>query len=113
MSEDCVFCKIVNGEIPAKIVYENETVIAFHDNAPQAPVHVLVIPKKHSPSLMHLSDFSVMQAVMEAVPNVAKNCQVEAQGFRLVLNTGSNAGQMVPHIHVHLLGGRSLTWPPG
>jgi histidine triad (HIT) family protein len=112
---DCLFCKIVDREIPAAIVYEDDRVLAFNDINPQAPVHVLVIPKRHIASLADLApnhDPIVGELVRRAAA-IADERGIAAGGYRTVFNTNRDAGQTVFHIHLHLLGGRSLTWPPG
>lgn len=108
---DCIFCKIANHEIPTTPVYEDENVIAFNDLNPQAPVHILVIPKKHTASLVDVKDADMMNYLFEAVRKIVK--QENITDFRTVINTGSEAGQTVFHMHLHLLAGRSLLWPPG
>ena len=108
---ECIFCKIANKEIPVNPVYENDEVIAFNDLNPQAPVHILVIPKKHYPSLKEVDDFSVMAKLFEAVSEITKAHNIS--DFRTVINTGEKAGQSVFHIHVHILAGRPLNWAPG
>ena len=116
MANDCIFCKIAQKEIPSAIVYEDESVVAFKDLEPQAPVHVLIIPKKHIASMLALTaeDKEVMAHIMcDVVPALAKELSVDAKGFRIVANTGDEGGQTVKHLHVHLLGGRSMQWPPG
>lgn len=113
MSEHCLFCRIVRGEIPAKLVAESEDALAFQDIAPQAPVHVLVIPRAHYASLAETPDGAVMAAVSELAKRVARELGVEAAGYRVVLNTGADGGQTVHHLHAHLLAGRQMTWPPG
>ncbi len=112
--EDCVFCKIVKGEIPAKKVYEDENYLAFHDIDPQAPVHILVIPKKHIESLDEAGEKerSLLGGLLLVAKKVAKDMKLE-KGYRLVINTGPDGGQAVFHLHIHLLGGRALAWPPG
>ncbi len=111
---DCIFCKIANGEIPTNTVYENELVRAFRDADPQAPTHVLVVPKRHIQSVNQLTqeDGALMLAMLEAIHAVVKSEGIEA-GYRLVANTGEQGGQSVPHLHVHVLGGRDMKWPPG
>lgn len=111
MSE-CLFCKIVKKEIPAEIIYENDDVLAFRDISPQAPVHVLVIPKKHVSDVSEVSDSTLLGKMAEAATIVAKQDSID-DGYRLVINKGEKAGQTVFHLHMHLLGGRALTWPPG
>ncbi len=109
--ENCIFCKIANGEIPAVSVYENENVFAFNDINPQAPVHILVVPKKHYASLNELDDVSLMGELLNAVKEITKKLGLTE--YRTVLNTGKQAGQEVFHIHFHILAGRNLNWPPG
>jgi histidine triad (HIT) family protein len=113
--EDCVFCKIVGGEIPAKKVYEDDDVLAFEDITPQAPVHTLVIPKKHVATLNDISpgDADLMGKIMLAAIKVAKDKGLGENGYRLVTNCLEDGGQAVFHIHTHVLGGRSMNWPPG
>jgi histidine triad (HIT) family protein len=115
MSADCIFCKIASGEIPAGIVYEDDVVVAFRDVNPQAPGHWLVIPRRHIENVAALepADGGLVAAVMLAAARVAREQGVEEGGYRLVLNVGPDGGQTVPHLHVHLLGGRQLSWPPG
>lgn len=113
---DCIFCKIANKEIPSSIVYEDEQVVAFKDLEPQAPVHVLVIPKKHIESILALTaeDAELVTHVFtEVLPKLARDLGVAEKGFRVVANTGEEGGQSVKHLHFHLLGGRSMQWPPG
>lgn len=107
----CIFCKIVNREIPAKIVLETEDILAFEDINPQAPVHVVVIPKRHVEMVQDLGEDC--SKIMVAVSSVANIKGVDVSGFRTVVNSGRDAGQAVPHIHFHVLGGRGLHWPPG
>lgn len=113
--EDCIFCKIATGQIPCNKAYEDEHVLAFHDINPQAPVHVLIIPKSHIESVAKLTpaDDAVLCAMFRAAQKLAAELGVSESGFRVVMNTGSDGGQSVPHLHLHLLGGRSLAWPPG
>ncbi len=111
---DCLFCKIVSGEIPAKKVYEDELSLAFFDVDPKAPVHLLVIPKQHITSLAHasaaektlLGHLTLVATEMAAEQNLSK-------GYRIVVNTGEDGGQTVDHLHLHVLGGRAMHWPPG
>ena len=113
---DCIFCKLVQKEIPSQLVYEDEQCVAFKDLEPQAPVHVLVIPKKHVESLLALTDADrdlVAHILVDVVPQLAKKLGVAEKGFRVVANTGEEGGQSVKHLHFHLLGGRSMQWPPG
>ena len=112
---DCIFCKIAAGTIPAKLVHQDDTVVAFRDLNPQAPVHVLVIPKKHVATVNDLdaSDAELVGKMVLVAQQVAKAEAVAESGYRLVLNTNAQAGQSVFHIPLHLLGGRYLGWPPG
>ena len=112
---ECLFCAIVAGEIPATTVLETDRVLAFRDINPQAPTHVLVIPKTHYPDVAALAaaDAALLGEVIDAAQQVAAAEGVAEAGYRVVFNTGVQAGQTVPHVHGHVLGGRSLTWPPG
>ncbi len=110
---DCIFCKIVSGEIPASKVYENEHVIAFNDINPQAPTHILVIPKKHIDGIHKATKEDAIGELMLACVEVARQNGLEDAGYRLVINSGMWGGQTVHHLHVHVLGGRAMTWPPG
>ena len=114
MSADCLFCRIVAREIPATLVHETDRVLAFRDISPQAPVHVVVIPKDHHADLSALTaaDPALAGELLAAVADVARAEGLTA-GFRTVLNTGADAGQTVFHVHAHVLGGRGLGWPPG
>ncbi len=111
---DCIFCKIANGEIPAAKVYEDEKILAFKDLDPQAPVHILVIPKEHIKWAYDITpeNSTIIAHIFEKIPCIAKEQGLE-NGFRVVNNCGESAGQTVHHIHFHLLGGRDFTWPPG
>jgi histidine triad (HIT) family protein len=111
----CLFCKVVAGEIPAKRVYEDEDVVAFEDINPQAPVHVLLIPKRHVATLNDLqaSDDQLVGTLVRRAAAIANQRGLAAGGYRTVFNCNSDAGQTVFHIHLHLLGGRRMTWPPG
>jgi histidine triad (HIT) family protein len=111
----CLFCNVLEKKIPADVVYENEHALAFRDIRPVAPHHVLVIPKKHIAATRALADAdaTTIGEVMLAARAVAKQLGLEEGGYRLVINDGDAAGQTVHHIHVHVLGGRSLSWPPG
>ena len=116
MSENnCLFCRIVRGEVAAKVAFEDDQLIAFHDINPQAPVHVLVIPRRHIASIavMADSDAEIVGALFVAARTLAVQLGVATSGYRLVINTGANAGQTVDHIHLHILGGRHMKWPPG
>lgn len=110
---DCVFCKIASGEIPTDAIYEDENLIAFNDLDPQAPIHFLVIPKKHITSLATLdeSDSDLVAKIMLVIQKLAKENNLE--GYRVVTNIGEDGGQSVPHLHFHVLGGRAFHWPPG
>ncbi|WP_030615132.1 histidine triad nucleotide-binding protein [Streptomyces sclerotialus] len=112
---DCLFCKIVAREVPATIVRETETTVAFRDINPQAPTHVLVIPKSHHPDAASLAaaEPQVAADVLREAGEVAAEDKVDGTGFRIVFNTGTGAGQTVFHAHAHVLGGRGLNWPPG
>lgn len=111
---NCLFCRIIHGQIPAKKVYEDESVLAFEDINPQAPTHVLIIPKKHFAGLKEAqaADAELIGQCHLAAAEIARARKIE-HGYRTVLNVGPGAGQSVFHLHVHLLGGRTLTWPPG
>jgi len=116
MSENnCLFCRIIAGEIPSKKIYEDELAFAFHDINPQAPTHVLIVPKKHIASLNDASqdDQALLGHLALVASKLADQLGVVAGGYRTVINTGVGAGQSVWHIHVHLLGGRVMGWPPG
>ncbi len=116
MSENnCIFCQIVNGDIPASIVYRDERTVAFEDVNPQAPVHVLVIPHEHIESLDEASrrDESTLGHLLRVAARIANERGLSENGYRSVINTGPAAGQSVFHVHVHLLGGRPFGWPPG
>ena len=112
---ECLFCAIVAGEIPATTVLETDRILAFRDINPQAPTHVLVISKAHYPNVAALAaaDAALLGEVINAAQQVAAAESVDEAGYRIVFNTGDQAGQTVPHVHGHVLGGRSLTWPPG
>ncbi len=111
---DCIFCKIVSGEIPSNKAYEDESVLAFYDLEPQAPVHVLIIPKEHITSVAEINgeNSGVVAHIFEVASKLAKELGLD-DGFRIVTNTGDSAGQSVKHLHFHLLGGRDFGWPPG
>ena len=116
MSDNCIFCKIANKEIPSQFVYEDDTVVAFKDLDPQGPVHVLVIPKKHIASLMDTTaeDKALLAHITcDVIPQLAKEQKKKKKGFRTVVNTGEEGGQTVQHLHFHIIGGRSMQWPPG
>lgn len=113
--ENCIFCKIIAGEIPSKKVYEDEQVYAFYDINPAAPVHVLVIPKTHIASANDISNENsgVIAHIFEVVQKIASDHKIADGGYRVVNNCGIDGGQTVGHLHFHILGGRSLGWPPG
>ena len=113
MADDCLFCRIVRGEIPARLVAETPECVAFHDVNPQAPLHVLVIPREHVASLAEARDATLVGRLALAAAEIARREGVEASGYRTVINTNEDAGQTVFHIHLHLLAGRRLGWPPG
>ena len=113
MSADCLFCRIVSGAIPAKLVAESDDCVAFRDIDPKAPVHVLVIPRRHVASLDALEDPVLLGRIAMMAAQVARDEGVDSSGYRTVINTGADAGQSVGHLHMHVLGGRKLTWPPG
>ena len=112
---DCIFCNVISKKIAARIVYEDENVLAFEDLAPQAPVHVLIIPKKHISTALDISDEdnALIGRLFQAAGKIAKERAIAERGFRLVMNTNHESGQSVFHIHLHLLGGRLMHWPPG
>lgn len=114
-NNECLFCRIVARELPSNIVYEDNLVLGFRDIKPQAPVHILIVPKQHVARVTDLSNETL--PLVSHIHNVAKQLarteNIAASGFRLVINDGPDAGQSVDHIHYHLLGGRKLTWPPG
>lgn len=112
---DCIFCKIANKEIPSQIVFENDEIIAFNDLNPQAPHHYLFIPKKHFVSISEVEDqdSELMGKILREMSRFADQKGLSEKGFRIVNNTGADGGQTVFHIHFHLLGGRSMKWPPG
>lgn len=111
----CIFCKIVNGEIPAQIVHQTDDVIAFNDLNPQAPHHVLIIPKQHYSTLNDVpaEDSAILGKLVAAATHIAATLGLAENGYRVVMNCNQDGGQSVYHIHLHLLGGRHMTWPPG
>ncbi len=110
--DDCLFCRIIGGKIPAKVVYEDDDVVAIDDVYPRAPFHVLVLPRAHVATLSDLDDERLSAHLLQAVRRVAKQGGV-GDNFRLVVNNGDHAGQSVWHLHLHVLGGREFSWPPG
>ena len=115
MAEDCLFCKIVGGEIPATVVLDTDDVLVFRDLNPMAPMHVLVIPKRHIVGADHLApaDGDVLAAMFVAAREAAAADGFAESGYRTVFNVGADSGQSVPHLHLHVLGGRQMAWPPG
>ena len=111
---DCIFCAIANGEIPTNKVYEDDKILAFYDLEPQAPVHILIIPKEHIKWAYDVNEENsqVIAHIFAKIPEIAKKLGIE-DGFRIVNNCGDSAGQTVKHIHFHVLSGRDMTWPPG
>jgi histidine triad (HIT) family protein len=112
---DCIFCRIAAGEIPARIVHQDDELVAFHDVHPQAPTHVLIVPRRHLPTLLDVApqDVPLLGRMQATAVDLARRLGLDEAGFRLVFNCGEGAGQSVFHIHLHLLGGRRLAWPPG
>ncbi len=113
--QDCTFCRIIAGEAPAEILYQDEHLTAFFDQNPQAPVHVLIVPNKHLENLREAKadDTPLLGELLWRAAELAREQGISSQGYRLVLNVGRQGGQSVPHLHLHLLGGRRLRWPPG
>ncbi len=112
---NCIFCKIANGEIPAKKIYEDDRVLAFYDIAPQAPIHILIIPKKHFATLLEIGeeDSQLIGHIFLVANKIAKELKIDESGFRIVVNCNRDGGQTVFHLHFHLLAGRPMHWPPG
>jgi histidine triad (HIT) family protein len=112
---DCLFCKVVAGEVPATVVFQNDQVVAFKDITPRAPTHVLVVPRRHIATLNALSpeDDALVGGMIRAAAAIAKEQGLAERGYRTVFNCNADAGQTVFHIHLHVLGGRQMTWPPG
>jgi histidine triad (HIT) family protein len=113
VSDQCLFCRIVRHEIPAKVVREDEHLMAFRDVNPQAPVHILIIPKAHVASMNDIGDFSLIGRMSQMATEIAESEGVAQRGYRVVMNTNADGGQTVFHLHLHLLGGRTMAWPPG
>ena len=113
--ENCLFCKIINKEIDSSIVYETDNVLVFKDINPKAPIHFLMVPKKHVKTIMEIEElgYDTIKEMMDMVVKVAKNYELGKDGFRLVANTGIGAGQSVEHLHFHIMGKRKFGWPPG
>ena len=114
-NDDCLFCKIVAGEIPADIIFESDNVLAFRDISPQAPTHVLIIPRRHISTINDLQDGdqAIVGDLFLAAAQIAAEEGIADDGYRVVMNCNAGAGQTVFHIHLHLIGGRAMTWPPG
>lgn len=112
---NCIFCKIIDKTLPATVVFENENILAFRDIIPQSPDHILIIPKKHLNSLNHATneDQLLLGQIMLTAKQIAEQLDRKDKGYRLVMNTGDDGGQTVSHIHLHLLAGKPMTWPPG
>ena len=115
MAGDCIFCKIAAGDIPGDIIFEDELAVAFRDINPQAPTHVLVIPRAHvgNASTLTEADDALIAHLLRLAGQIARDEGIEGSGYRIVLNVGSHGGESVPHLHIHILGGRQLSWPPG
>lgn len=113
--EQCIFCKIIAGQIPSAKVYEDDFVLAFRDIDAQAPEHILVVPKQHVASILEVNSScgELMEHIVRAIQQVAKITGIDKTGFRVAINTGKDGGQTVEHLHFHILGGRELAWPPG
>jgi histidine triad (HIT) family protein len=112
---DCLFCGIVEGKVPANVVYRDDAVVAFKDITPRAPVHILIIPRKHIVSVLDIDpdDGALIGQIFQVVARLAREHGIAESGFRVVVNVGADAGQSVFHLHYHLLGGRQMSWPPG
>jgi len=110
---DCIFCKIIKKQIPSSLVFEDDKILAFNDISPKAPVHILVIPKQHVAGIAELSDTAIVSDLFALMKKLAVEKGLDKTGYRIVVNHGKDAGQAVPHLHFHLLGGRPLKWPPG
>ncbi len=113
MSHDCLFCKILRGEIPARLVGEPDDAVAFRDITPQAPVHILVIPRRHVDSLATADNEAELGRILSLAGRVARAEGIAESGYRVVINTNDDGGQTVHHLHLHVLGGRRMNWPPG
>lgn len=113
MADDCLFCRIVRKQIPANIVFEDDAYVAFRDINPQAPLHLLVVPREHVASLNEATDAGLIGGLSLVAAQLAKREGVAESGYRTLINTNRDAGQTVFHVHLHLLGGRALGWPPG
>ena len=113
MADNCLFCKIASGQIPSTTVAETDEALAFRDIDPKAPTHILVIPRTHVGSLTEAADPAMLGSLLSFAASVAQSEGLDARGYRVVINTGRDGGQTVDHLHLHVLGGRHMTWPPG
>ncbi len=113
MSDDCLFCRIIRGEIPARFVAQTPECVAFRDIDPQAPTHIVIVPRAHIPTLLAVKDPLIVGQMTQMASRLAVSEGVAESGFRVVVNTNGDAGQSVFHLHMHLLGGRQMSWPPG
>lgn len=113
MASDCLFCRIVKGEIPATVVAQNDHCVAFNDINPQAPTHVLIVPREHIASLNEAKDAATIGHLSLMAAEIARTIGLAERGYRTVVNTNADAGQVVFHVHLHLIGGRKMGWPPG
>jgi histidine triad (HIT) family protein len=113
MADDCLFCRIIRREIPSPLIYESPDCVAFRDIDPQAPTHALVVPRRHIASLNEAADAKLLGELLIAAAEVAKQAGIAESGYRTVINTNRDAGQAVFHVHVHVIGGRKMHWPPG
>ena len=113
MADDCLFCRIVRREIPATIVFEDDHVVAFRDISPQAPVHVVIVTREHVASLDQVTNTAQLGALSAAARDIARKENIAKSGYRTVVNTNADGGQTVFHLHMHVLGGRHMAWPPG
>ena len=111
MDENCIFCKIIKGDIPSNKVYEDDKMLAIHDVAPAAPVHVLLLPKEHTANVT-TADPAIVAYMLGNVKEIAEKTGIAEKGFRVVMNTGEDGGQTVNHLHIHVIGGKALGWPP-
>ncbi len=111
IQQDCVFCKIVAKKIPSEIVYEDEDILAFKDIDPKAPVHILIVPKEHIPTLNDSKNFNIFSKIFEVVVKLAKENKIDYDGYRVMVNCNKAAGQLIFHLHFHLLGGKFMPWP--
>ena len=113
MADSCIFCRIAHGEIPTQLVANTKEIVAFKDLNPQAPVHILIVPRQHVASLDDATDSNLLGRMVALAAAIARQEHIAKSGYRTVINTGSDGGQSVDHLHIHLLGGRAMTWPPG